>query len=267
MRKSVRTSTPFDKYFYYSEAVQSPETDAAFLRGVYRELRKKEPVVLREDFCGTFLLCEEWIKLSKRNQAYGLDLDTEPLNYGLRRLKTEPQDSKDRIHIMKMNVMNPRAPHADIVVAANFSYFIFKKRAELLHYFKNARATLKPGGVFIVDIFGGSACQEANEEVLRHKGFKYYWHQQSFDPITGDAKFGIHFQLTGQRKRKNQFTYDWRMWTLPEIRDLMAEAGFKNSYVYWEGTTRKGSGNGKFKQAQRGEDCQAWVAYIAATSG
>jgi SAM-dependent methyltransferase len=264
VRKSARASASFDKYYYYSESVQSPATDAAFLKNVYRELCRKDALVLREDFCGTFLLCEEWIKLSKKHQAYGLDLDTEPLNYGLKRLKSEPQDSKDRIHILKMNVMNPRAPQADIIVAMNFSYFIFKKREELLQYFKNAKATLKPGGVFIVDIFGGSACHGANEEMIRHKGFKYFWDQKNFDPISGFAEFGIHFQLTGQRKRKNQFTYDWRMWSLPEIRDLMAEAGFKKTHAYWEGTTRKGTGNGKFKRAEKGEECQAWVAYVAA---
>jgi hypothetical protein len=42
----------------------------------------------------------------------------------------------------------------------------------------------------------------------------------------------------------------------------MLEAGFRRTHVYWEGTTRTGDGNGDFKRAENGEECDAWVVYI-----
>ena len=61
---------------------------------------------------------------------------------------------------------------------------------------------------------------------------------------------------------KRAFSYDWRMWTIPEIREAMADAGFKATHVYWEGTARNGLGNGVFTRKARGESCQAWIAYV-----
>ena len=54
---------PLDKYSLYSRAVQQPDVDVRFLRELYRELKGKTPKVLREDFCGTFSVCCEWVKL------------------------------------------------------------------------------------------------------------------------------------------------------------------------------------------------------------
>ena len=45
-----------DKYEYYLNSVQSPDTDVEFIRSVYRETRKRDPISLREDFCGTFMI-------------------------------------------------------------------------------------------------------------------------------------------------------------------------------------------------------------------
>ena len=264
MPKTLKSKKkPFDKYHYYTESVQSPDVDAKFLRKVYAELRSLDPLILREDFCGTFALCEEWVKLSPDHTAYGLDLDMEPLLYGQARVQGKPSSFRQRLHTMQMNVLDELAPHADVVAALNFSYFIFRERFQLLNYFRRVHSSLQKNGVFVVDAFGGSACQEKNEEITRHKGFKYFWDQKSFDPVTAQAQFAIHFQVGKGIKRRNVFTYDWRMWTLPEIRELMLEAGFKTTHVYWEGTTKNGGGNGRFRRVQKGEECLAWVAYIA----
>ena len=44
----------------------------------------------------------------------------------------------------------------------------------------------------------------------------------------------IHFEFTNGSRLKRAFTYEWRLWTLPEIRELLGEAGFSRSTVYWE---------------------------------
>ena len=54
------------------------------------------------------------------------------------------------------------------------------------------------------------------------------------------------------------------MWSLPELREILAEVGFKKTHVYWEGTTKSGEGNGVFTRTEKGEACESWIAYIAA---
>jgi SAM-dependent methyltransferase len=256
----------FDKYYYYLASVQSPDADIGFFASAYKELRGRTPYSLREDFCGTFAICTEWVKKNPKNTAYGLDLDPEPIAYGREKFfdNLKPEQQK-RLTIKKCDVLKAKVPKVDLVVAMNFSYYLFKRREQLLAYFKSVHRGLKPGGLFIADCFGGPACQEQNTEKKRIKNFYYYWDQVSYNPLKNEALFYIHFQVKGQRMHRKVFTYDWRMWTMPELREIMIEAGFRKTEVYWEGTSRKtGEGNGLFRRTEKGEDCQAWVAYIAA---
>ena len=255
----------FDKYAYYSEAVQSSENDVHFLKKVYQFFYKKTPQVLREDFCGTFKLCEEWVKLNKNHAAYGVDLDGEPIDYGKKRSQENlKQDQLRRLHIRRQNVLDNDLPAAEIVVALNFSYFIFKQRQDLKKYFQQVHKTLKPQGLFMIDTFGGTESYEAHEEKTKHKKFTYFWDQKNFEPLTNEAKFEIHFKLNGEKtKRRKVFTYNWRLWSIAELREILLEAGFKNVTVYWEGTTRKGEGDNNFKPVVKGEECASWIAYLA----
>jgi SAM-dependent methyltransferase len=253
----------FDKYWYYNKSVQSADVDVQFFKDSYKELKNKKPQSFREDFCGTFKLSCEWVKLDPSFESYGVDLDPEPIEYGKENYLPKLKDSEiERIHIAEGNVLDEGLPQTDIVAACNFSYFIFKERATLKKYFSNTLKTLNEDGIFILDIFGGSQCYEPNEEETEHDGFSYFWDQDSFDPVTNDAQFYIHFKVKGQKKHKKAFSYDWRLYSIPEIRDLLLEVGFKNVHVYWEGTDEDGDGDGNFKRVTQGEDCESWVAYI-----
>lgn len=262
--KSAKKKLPeFDKYEYYIRSVQSPENDVLHLRDTYKELKKKTPRHLREDFCGTFANCCEWVKLHKDNHAYGVDLDPEPIYYGRKNYLSKLKASEaERVHIFEANVLSPDVPRADIIAALNFSYYIFKTRAALKSYFANCLRTLNEDGILLVDSFGGSQCQVANEEETVHKDFSYYWDQDLYDPVNNHGLFYIHFKRKGERKRQRVFTYDWRMWTILEIREVMEEVGFRKTHVYWEGTTKSGEGDGNFKRVNAGEECEAWIAYI-----
>jgi SAM-dependent methyltransferase len=266
-RSSVGKARPlaFDKYAIYRRAVQSPENDVEFLRDTYKELKGRLPQTLREDFCGTFSICCEWLKLGPKYRAHGVDLDYDPIHYGLSHYVPQlSRSQRERLEVHQENVLSPDLPHVDLICAMNFSYYIFKEREALKAYFKNCYKTLKEGGILVTDCFGGSLCQEANEEKTKLRGFTYYWDQESFDPVTNHAVFHIHFKLDGKKKVENVFSYDWRMWTIPEIRELMLECGFRNTHVYWEGTTKSGGGNGEFRRVDKGEECQAWIAYVVA---
>lgn len=264
-RKSVPQKLPvFDKYDYYYRSVQSAETDVEFLRDLYKELRGKTPYSLREDFCGTFAISCEWAKLSKKNEAYGVDIDLVPILYGKKEyLPKLTKDEADRVHIVHASVLSDRLPKTDIVASFNFSHYIFKKRSDLLKYFRSCRKHLNKNGVLVVDAFGGKLCHSANTEKTRHPGFIYEWEQESFNEIDHHAVFHINFQIKGEsKKRKHVFTYDWRMWTLPELQDVMRDAGFKKVHVYWELSDASGEGSGHFIKEQQSDECDAWVAYV-----
>lgn len=253
-----------DKYDLYKKSVQSPDVDVEFLEKTYKELVGKWPRSFREDFCGTFALSCEWVKRKKTNRAFAIDVDPEPMEYGrqhyFRRLSPHQQK---RLQILEKNVLDPSLPHVDLVAALNFSFFLFKTRDQLKKYFRNVFASLKSDGVFICDVFGGSQCMDAIEDRHKLKGITYYWEQVGFDPVSHEAQFYIHFRV-GSKKHSRVFSYDWRMWSLPELRELLAEVGFKKSHIYWEGTTKKGTGDGVFTRTEKGEACLSWVAYIAA---
>lgn len=252
----------FDKYEYYSRAVQSPEDDVKFYLKRYREIRKKNPKVLREDFCGAGAISCEWVKLKKEHMSCGLDLDMEPMHYGrdhyISKLKEE---EKQRIVLVQKNVLEAGLPKADIAAAINFSYFFFKERQILKKYYANVYESLNKNGIFIMDIFGGTQCTDAIVDRTKLKDFTYYWDQKYFDPLSNEAQFKIHFRIKN-KMYKNVFSYDWRMWSIPEVKDLLMEVGFKEVKIFWEGSNRQGGGNGLFTEVKKGEACLSWIAYI-----
>lgn len=258
----------FDKYAYYMASVQSPEGDVEFLRDRYLEVTKREPHALREDFCGTFAVCCEWAKLSPKNMAVGVDIDDEPIAYGREHyLSLLKKSDQDRVKLVKADVLTAKLPSADISCSLNFSYFCFKDRAVLKKYLHNALQSLNPGGIHVLDCFGGGKCHEANEEETMYEddGFSYFWDQDTFNPINNFAQFYIHYQRKGEKKRERVFSYDWRMWSLPELKDLLLEVGFSDVGVYWEGTDAEGDGDGTFTRTDDPkEECESWVAYIVA---
>ena len=123
---------------------------------------------------------------------------------------------------------------------------------------------LKDDGIFFLDAFGGYEAFEEMKEKTKQDGFSYIWHQAKYYPVTGEILCHIHFKFPDGSKMKKAFTYDWRLWTLPEILELLAEAGFRKSTVYWEGTDEDGDGDGVFTPDEKGEADAGWIAYLVA---
>ncbi len=256
----------FDKYWYYEKSVQNPANEVEFFNERFKELRGKKAYTLREDFCGTAAISCEWVKQSPKHFAWGIDLDPEPVEYGKAHhlAKLEPSAQKRMTYLLE-NVLAGTTPKVDICFAFNFSYFIFKQRKQLLEYFIKAKEALNEGGVFFIDLFGGPDSQTVMTDEIKHKGFKYYWECQEFNPINNHCRFAIHFKRKGEKKRKDVFVYEWRMWIMSELRDLLEEAGFSKTVAYWEGDDEEDeSGNGEFYATEEAENCEAWVTYVAA---
>ena len=105
-----------------------------------RDLTGRSPKRLREDFCGTFGVCCEWVKLGPDYTAHGRDLAAEPLRYGREHnLSRLTPGQRRRVTITRQDVRRPDGSSPDLIMAQNFSYFIFKKREALKAYFVNCR--------------------------------------------------------------------------------------------------------------------------------
>lgn len=255
-----------DKYELYVRSVQSPDVETAFFDRTFRARFGRKPLVLREDFCGTAAVCYDWVKSSRDRRAVGVDLDAEPLAWGAKRFgdKLTP-DQASRLRLVHGDVRTTNSK-AEIIAAQNFSYFCFDTRDSLRAYFRHARRCLTKEGMLVLDVLGGSeVIEDDREEETSFGKFKYVWDHIDFDPITHRCRYAIHFRFKDGSELKNAFRYEWRLWTLPELRELLAEAGFSSSEVFWEGTDRKtGEGNGVYRKRERGDADPAWIVYLVA---
>ena len=252
-----------DKFACYERAVQAADVDAAFMARTYKKHRGQSATILREDFCGTASLCAEWVKQSPDRKAYGIDLHRKTLDWGIQRHILPLNERAAGVTLIQRNVLDPAEFKADVIAAFNFSYFTFRERETLRGYFKSARKGLRKDGILYLDIFGGPEAIDLREEKTRYENFTYTWDQAAFNPVTHDITCHIHFEFPDNSSMQRAFTYKWRLWQVPEIREIALEAGFKECLVYWEGTDHStGEGNGVYKPSLKGDNSPAFVAYI-----
>lgn len=262
---SKLTAKTADKHVLYQTSVQSPEAEVDFCTRIYQKEYGESPTRFREDFCGTALISCEWVRRRKANHAYGIDLDRPTLDWGRKHnIATLKPDAAERVHLIEDDVRSVTSPKMHVVGAFNFSYFIFKKRAALVAYFKAVRRSLAPKGVFVLDAYGGWEAQEEMEEKTTHKGFTYIWDQASYNPINDHTVCHIHFEFPDGSKLRKAFTYDWRLWTLGGVQDALIDAGFGSTKVCWEGTDADGDGNGVYRECKKAENTPGWNAYVIA---
>lgn len=254
-----------DIHELYEKSVQNVEHEVEFLQATFRDLRGRTAHLLREDFCGTASAACEWVKQGPDFQAIGVDIEPSVLEWGRKnRIGRLPTADQPRVQLLESDVRTVETPPVDLLIAFNFSYFIFDTRDKMRAYFRKAYEALKDDGLFFVDMFGGPESQEETKEKTKHKGFTYIWEQETFHPVTHFMRCHIHFKFPDGSKLKKAFTYEWRLWTAPEIRELLLEAGFRKATIYWEGEDDEGEGNGEFLPDDKGVADYAWIAYVVA---
>ena len=272
----MSTKKRLHRHILYEASVQGTDIDIALIERVSRHANGRTPRALREDFCGTALLACDWVRSDPEREAWGVDLHGPTLDWGRRhRLSTLGADA-ERAHLLEGNVLTVNTPPVDVVAALNFSYMIFRERAVMLDYFRAVHACLTPGGVFLLDLFGGPHAQNVMTETKNipagrdasgtpHPAFTYVWEQARFNAVNQEILCHIHFKGRNIVPIQKAFTYSWRLWSITEIRDLLHEAGFATVDNYFEGwSDAAGDTDGILRRRERYEGMDAWLAYLAA---
>jgi SAM-dependent methyltransferase len=278
MTKARRSAPPRgprpDRHALYEVSVQGVDWDLDFLERVWRRRNPgREPRRFREDFCSTAALATAWAQRGPQREAWAVDIDPEPLAWARRHRLPHVRRTAERVHLVRGDVREARRPLVDVTCALNFSWWVFHERADLVKYLRAARAGLKPNGVLVMNLFGGNRAEKALSERTRKRAengpdgtllpaFTYIWEHASFNPVDRRLLAHIHFELRDGRRVSRAFTYDWRMYTVPELRDCAREAGFADLEVYSEGWDERAKrGNGVLYKRTEMDNSDTWIAY------
>lgn len=272
-----------DRHDCYELCVQSPRHVVAFLHAVHGN----EPLVLREDFCGTAAVACRWIAdaLKRSDQAaraIAVDLDPEPLAKARARMSTLDPDHAPRIQLLQHDATETSPPEveklgSDIVFVGNFSIGYLHTRAQLMHYLRITRQRLAHGhggfggGVFVCDVYGGAGAFKLGGLQRTHPGrgreqIHYHWVHESADPLTGMVENSISFRVVvdGEvvQELPRAFVYRWRLWAIADLREAMHEAGFTQTEVYTDVNIAPGHAPARVEDpGELGDD---WIVLIAA---
>ena len=274
-RASKRTLKPVAKrpggggvpsrYELYRACVQDPSRMVGFVAATHGG----EARVLREDFSGPASLSIAWAGLSAAHRAVAVDVDPEPLAFARERLVSVGAELAGRVELVCADVR--AAKHrADCVALLNFAVCELHERAALVGYFAHLRACLRPGGVVVLDIYGGEnawtpgrTSTHARLDDGRRVG--YTWRQVDADARTGMVRNAIDFRVGAARLEK-AFEYYWRLWSIAELRDALIDAGLGAVEVHDRlGVAQRGDGGLVVRAMDRDDRLEGdWVAYVVA---
>ena len=91
--------------------------------------------------------------------------------------------AKDRVTLLNENVLDVKTEPADIVLAMNFSYWLFKEREQIRTLLSTGvREGLAEDGIFFLDAYGGSEAFKEMRERTKYDDFTYIWDQAASIP-------------------------------------------------------------------------------------
>ncbi len=256
-----------DRYALYELCVTNPLPLARFLHAVHG----RSPRTLGEDFSGSGALARAWASLGPRLRSIAIDHDAEPLSrlHGIERVTTEHRD-----------VLRSRS-RVDILACTNFPIGYMHTRDALIRYLKHVRSRLNSHGILVCDLYGGSNAFTPGSYTQSLRGpdgtrIEYTWEQRDANPLTNRVLNAIHFRAREKgnatpRVFRDAFTYDWRLWSIPELSDAMRDAGFRHVETYHtlgeaiEISSRSSAGTIKPRAMSENDELpDPWVVYVVA---
>lgn len=250
-----------DRFECYELCVQSPRHVVGFLRALFLAENGSDPAILGEDFSGTCAVSRRWCKELEDARSVCVDLDAEALAWA--RARAAEDAVANRIDFVRedcfadplpASAASPRtapgrdAP-CDVCFVGNFSIGYAHDRPTLVRYLARTRERLLAarhgfsGGVFACDTYGGAGAFALGGIERTHPGrrgevIRYAWAHEHADPATGMVANSISLRVERDgdiiAQYPRAFEYHWRLWSIPELREAMLEAGFERTSVYLE---------------------------------
>lgn len=245
----------------YRLAVQHPLAEVALIEHAwaYHHGEASDPMLLREDFAGTCAVAHAWVCSDADRQAMAVELHEPTAQWASERFN-DPD-----LHIVRADVMAVDEPAVDVTVALNFSVLIYHEVAAMKDYLSQACRGLNPGGLLILDLFGGPGLDQPSIQtraVTPDEGgfepFTYRWEQRRYDPQTQRIDCRIHFELGDGTRLDEAFAYDWRLWSPAQIMGLSLEAGFEDAGFWWSDPSEPG----RYQPVHAVPQGQDWVGYV-----
>ncbi len=236
----------------------------------YHHYHKADATLLREDFAGTCAVASAWVTMGPDHQAMAIESHGPTVRWAQRVTESELGQQAEDLHIVEADVLDVDGPKVDVTCALNFSTFICHDRAALKRYFQSARRGLKRGGLLVVDAYGGPGAMRTGTQTREVPadcgegfGFTYHWEQRGFEPISHRTSCRIHFTLSDGRHLDSAFIYRWRLWTLPELIELMLESGFKGAEAWCDRLDpATETSDGRYRPVRKMPARDDWVAYV-----
>jgi len=220
------------RYDLYEIAAQVPPIQARFLRAVHG----RNPHVLAEDFAGPAGIARAWLAIAPHFRAIVTDRDPEPLEHAKARLAERLEEAPDARATWNVCDVLEAGGRADVIAALNFAACELHERETLMTYLRHSLLRLEADGVLVLDVYAGpdAMLTGVSEQVIETDDGEivYQWEQIEADPLTGRVRNAMHFRLPDGSELRDAFVYDWRLWTVPELRDALREAGFARTEVY-----------------------------------
>ena len=107
------TARNADRHWLYEQSVQNAAFEVAFIDRAFAREYGRRPDCFREDFCGTALLCAEWVRRRKSNTAMGVDLDGPTLAWGRRHNLAPLGERAAAVVLFQDDVRNVTRPACD----------------------------------------------------------------------------------------------------------------------------------------------------------
>lgn len=252
-------SPMLDRFDCYELCVQSPRHITTFLRN----LHGNDPRTLAEDFCGTAAVSRRWIADARRARldASAIAIDLDPATLAKARALAARESVADAITLLEQDAVpaggglsvrptSSSSLPADIIFVGNFSLGYIHDRPTLLRYLRHCKSRLDAAnhgfgsgghGAFVCDLYGGAGAFRLGGLNRKHPGrgretIHYAWKHESADPLTGLVTNSISFRIEEDGEITAElplaFTYHWRLWSIPELKDAFAEAGFLRVDLY-----------------------------------
>ncbi len=264
---------------YYRWAVQHPQAEVAFLARTFEHYFHRPATLLRDDFCGGAGIAMAWAAMSQDHRALAVDKHPPTCRWAMREAMRVLAERAEDVVVVCADVGDarpPTVPRVEVTAAMNFGVLVYQTPATLVNYFRAARQSLKKNGLLVMDVYGGPGAMRPGVQsravtpppasgVLP---FTYHWEQVSVDHLTHRVRNAIHFEQRDGTWLRRAFTYDWRLWTLPELVEAMHAAGFDKAEVWCDTLDpATGQSDGRYRPIRSLPAREDWVAYVVGVKG